>query len=74
MRFVLLYFTILLTKKHIWSISSVHEQKITEINAKNNMLETRLEDANKLLQFYMAREKSLVDGKFFKDVINVCER
>lgn len=35
-----------------------------EINAKNNMLESRLEDANKLLKFYMTREKSIVDGKF----------
>lgn len=47
------------------------KQKITEINAENSMLESRLEDANKLLQFYMSREKSLVDGKFFKDVFNV---
>lgn len=28
------------------------------------MLESRLEDANKLLEFYKTREKSLVDGKF----------
>lgn len=41
------------------------KQKITEINAKNNMLESRLEDANKLLQFYLTREKSLVEGKFY---------
>lgn len=27
------------------------------------MLESRLEDANKLLKFYMSREKRLVDGK-----------
>lgn len=40
------------------------KQKIAEINAKNNMLESRLEDANKLLEFYKTREKSLVDGKF----------
>lgn len=36
-----------------------------EINAKNNMLESRLEDASKLLKLYMTREKSIVDGKFF---------
>lgn len=38
---------------------------------KNSMLESRLEDANKLIKLCMTREKSLVDGKFFKDVFNV---
>lgn len=55
---------ILLKKRGVFPLFT--KQKITEINAKNSMLESRLEDANKLLQFYMSREKSLVDGKFLK--------
>lgn len=38
---------------------------MTEVTAKNSMLEASLENANKLLKFYMNKEKSLVDGKFF---------
>lgn len=45
---------------------------MTEVTAKNNTLEASLEDANKLLKFYMNKEKSLVDGKlkfYFTDAL-----
>lgn len=38
---------------------------MTEVTTKNSMLEARLEDEDKLLKFYMNKEKSLVDGKFY---------
>lgn len=41
------------------------KQKMTEVTTKNSMLEARLEDEDKLLKFYMNKEKSLVDGKFY---------
>lgn len=48
------------------------KQKVTELNGRKQVLEARLEDANKLLQFYMSKNKRLVDGKvfimLFKDV------
>lgn len=51
-------------QKDIWGIFFLFtKQKIMEINAKN-MLESRLENANKLLKLYMTREKSIVDGNF----------
>eukprot|EP00066_Takifugu_rubripes_P013509 XP_011602775.1 PREDICTED: coiled-coil domain-containing protein 152 [Takifugu rubripes] len=39
------------------------EQKMTEVTTKNSMLEARLEDEDKLLKFYMNKEKSLVDER-----------
>ncbi|XP_070706331.1 coiled-coil domain-containing protein 152 [Pempheris klunzingeri] len=39
------------------------EQKITEINCKNNMLEIMLEDANRLVKFYLTKEKSLTEER-----------
>lgn len=40
-------------------------QTITEVNRKNNMLEIMLEDANRLQKYNLAKEKSLVEGKFW---------
>uniref|UniRef100_A0A8C4IP92 Uncharacterized protein n=1 Tax=Dicentrarchus labrax TaxID=13489 RepID=A0A8C4IP92_DICLA len=40
------------------------KQKITEVNGKNNMLELMLEDANRLMKFYLTKEKSLIEGEF----------
>ncbi|XP_067340840.1 coiled-coil domain-containing protein 152-like isoform X2 [Channa argus] len=37
------------------------EQKITELNGKNNELEIMLQDANRLVKFYLTKEKSLVE-------------
>ncbi|KAM7369334.1 hypothetical protein PAMP_013609 [Pampus punctatissimus] len=37
------------------------EQKITEVNGKNNVLEIMLEDANRLVKFYLTKEKSLTE-------------
>ncbi|XP_051267617.1 coiled-coil domain-containing protein 152-like isoform X2 [Dicentrarchus labrax] len=37
------------------------EEKITEVNGKNNMLELMLEDANRLMKFYLTKEKSLIE-------------
>ncbi|XP_008302786.1 coiled-coil domain-containing protein 152 [Stegastes partitus] len=39
------------------------EQKITEVNGKNSMLEIMLEDANRLLKFSLSKEKSLIEEK-----------
>ncbi|XP_070781056.1 coiled-coil domain-containing protein 152 [Enoplosus armatus] len=39
------------------------EQKITEVNGKNNVLEIMLEDANRHMKFYLAKEKSLVEER-----------
>lgn len=41
------------------------KQKMTEVTTENSMLEARLEDEDKLFKFYMNKEKSLVDGKFY---------
>lgn len=38
---------------------------MTEVTTENSMLEARLEDEDKLFKFYMNKEKSLVDGKFY---------
>lgn len=35
------------------------------MNDKNNILEIRLEDANRLLTFYQTKEKGLIEGEFF---------
>lgn len=40
-------------------------QTVTEVNRKNNMLEIMLEDANRLQKYNLAKEKSLVEGKFW---------
>lgn len=48
------------------------KQKMTEVTAKNNMLEASLEEANKLLKFYMNKEESRVDGKFFHQLFYRC--
>ncbi|XP_040929032.1 coiled-coil domain-containing protein 152-like [Betta splendens] len=39
------------------------EQKITEVNVKNNALEIKLEDANRLVKFYLSREKCLIEER-----------
>ncbi|XP_044030080.1 coiled-coil domain-containing protein 152-like [Siniperca chuatsi] len=39
------------------------EQKITEVNGKNNVLEIMLEDANRLMKFYVTKEKSLTEER-----------
>lgn len=39
-------------------------QTVTEVNRKNNMLEIMLEDANRLQKYNLAKDKSLVEGKF----------
>ncbi|XP_065821377.1 coiled-coil domain-containing protein 152 [Labrus bergylta] len=39
------------------------EQGIAEVNNKNNALEIMLEDANRLLKFNMAKEKSLIEER-----------
>ncbi|XP_035523485.1 coiled-coil domain-containing protein 152-like [Morone saxatilis] len=39
------------------------EEKITEVNGKNNMLEIMLEDANRLMKFYLTKEKSLIEER-----------
>ncbi|XP_056288404.1 coiled-coil domain-containing protein 152-like isoform X2 [Pseudoliparis swirei] len=39
------------------------EQKITAVNGKNNMLEVMLEDANRLMKFYLTKEKSLMEER-----------
>ncbi|XP_032395325.1 coiled-coil domain-containing protein 152 [Etheostoma spectabile] len=39
------------------------EQKITEVSGKNNVLEVMLEDANRLMKFYLAKEKSVVEER-----------
>ncbi|XP_071769938.2 coiled-coil domain-containing protein 152 [Centroberyx gerrardi] len=39
------------------------EQKITEINGKNSILEIMLEDANRVLKFYLTKEKSLIEER-----------
>ncbi|KAM9338388.1 coiled-coil domain-containing protein 152 [Symphorus nematophorus] len=45
------------------------EQKITEVNGKNNILEVMLEDANRLMKFYLTKEKSLIEER---DSLLVC--
>lgn len=40
-------------------------QTVTEVNRKNNMLEIMLEDASRLQKYNLAKEKSLVEGKFW---------
>lgn len=40
------------------------KQQITETNGKNNVLEIMLEDANRLMKFYLTKEKSLIEGEF----------
>ncbi|KAM7393263.1 hypothetical protein PAMA_008085 [Pampus argenteus] len=39
------------------------EQKITDVNGKNNVLEIMLEDANRLVKFYLSKEKSLTEER-----------
>ncbi|XP_076614827.1 coiled-coil domain-containing protein 152 [Chaetodon auriga] len=39
------------------------EQKITEVNGKNHMLEIMLEDANRLKKFYLTKEKILIEER-----------
>ncbi|XP_028458270.1 coiled-coil domain-containing protein 152 isoform X2 [Perca flavescens] len=39
------------------------EQKITEVTGKNNVLEIMLEDANRLVKFYLAKEKCVVEER-----------
>ncbi|XP_071321982.1 coiled-coil domain-containing protein 152 isoform X2 [Trachinotus anak] len=39
------------------------EQKITEVNGRNNLLEIMLEDANRLIKFYLTKEKSLIEER-----------
>ncbi|XP_022600159.1 coiled-coil domain-containing protein 152 [Seriola dumerili] len=39
------------------------EQKITAVNGKNNLLEIMLEDANRLIKFYLTKEKSLIEER-----------
>ncbi|XP_031133453.1 coiled-coil domain-containing protein 152 isoform X2 [Sander lucioperca] len=39
------------------------EQKITEVTGKNSVLEIMLEDANRLMKFYLAKEKSVVEER-----------
>ncbi|KAM3600024.1 uncharacterized protein V6R79_015931 [Siganus canaliculatus] len=39
------------------------EQKIIEVNGKNNMLEVMLEDANKTMKFYLTKEKRLTEER-----------
>ncbi|XP_029300889.1 coiled-coil domain-containing protein 152 [Cottoperca gobio] len=39
------------------------EQKITEVNGKNNMLEIMLEDANRQMKFYLTKEKNLIEER-----------
>ncbi|XP_023132219.1 coiled-coil domain-containing protein 152 [Amphiprion ocellaris] len=39
------------------------EQKITEVNGRNSMLEITLEDANRLTKFSLTKEKSLMEEK-----------
>lgn len=37
---------------------------MTEVNGKNNVLEIMLEDANRLVKFYLTKEKSLIEGEY----------
>lgn len=39
-------------------------QNMTEVATKNSVLEARLQDAEKLLGFYLGKVKSLGDGEF----------
>ncbi|KAK2818868.1 hypothetical protein Q5P01_024429 [Channa striata] len=39
------------------------EQTITKVNGKNNELEIMLEDANRLVKFYLSKEKSLIEER-----------
>ncbi|XP_063745418.1 LOW QUALITY PROTEIN: coiled-coil domain-containing protein 152-like [Eleginops maclovinus] len=39
------------------------EQKISEVNGKNNMLEIMLEDASRQMKFYLTRENSLIEER-----------
>ncbi|XP_075311441.1 coiled-coil domain-containing protein 152 [Odontesthes bonariensis] len=39
------------------------EQTITKMNGKNSMLEIMMEDANRLMKFYLSKEKSLAEEK-----------
>ncbi|XP_036973067.1 coiled-coil domain-containing protein 152-like isoform X1 [Acanthopagrus latus] len=39
------------------------EQMITEVHGKNNMLDVALEDANRVLKFYVTKEKFLIEEK-----------
>lgn len=41
------------------------KQEMMELNAKNSMLEARLQEGNKLLQFYKTKDKSLLHGRLF---------
>ncbi|XP_034403404.1 coiled-coil domain-containing protein 152-like [Cyclopterus lumpus] len=39
------------------------ERKITAVNGKNNMLEIMLEDTNRLMKFYLTKEKGLIEER-----------
>uniref|UniRef100_A0A3B4XQZ8 Coiled-coil domain containing 152 n=1 Tax=Seriola lalandi dorsalis TaxID=1841481 RepID=A0A3B4XQZ8_SERLL len=39
------------------------EKEITAVNGKNNLLEIMLEDANRLIKFYLTKEKSLIEER-----------
>nr|XP_043868864.1 coiled-coil domain-containing protein 152-like [Solea senegalensis] len=39
------------------------EQKIIEVHGKSNMLEVKLDDANRLVKFYLSKEKSLTEER-----------
>lgn len=41
------------------------KQEITEINGKNSMLKIMLGDANRMMKFYLTKEKSLVEGECY---------
>ncbi|XP_068588591.1 coiled-coil domain-containing protein 152 [Cebidichthys violaceus] len=39
------------------------ERTMTEVNGKNNVLEIMLEDSNRLVKFYLTKEKSLIEER-----------
>lgn len=51
---------------YVWTVEYFYcfiKQKITEVNGKKNMLEIMLEDANRLLKFYLTKKTSLIEGE-----------
>ena len=55
---------VILWDEDVLSPEFLPKQKITEVNGKNNGLEIMLEDANRLMKFYLTKEKSVTEGKF----------
>ena len=44
---------------------------ITEVHGKNNMLDVALEDANRVLKFYVTKEKFLIEGEFMPSPVGL---